>query len=384
MKLPSTNYAIVVGGLLLSCTLFSFLPDTEKLKYTQASTIVSDHDSEQTIVLAFHDTLSEDSLFLVKTQENIPLHYFKSITTEVCFDQECRLLSIIVFWNITGRYLGFELPAGEFLSKLDHEPFSNDEYERLNDLLADPTLPLRGVSFNELLAIPKMETDSIDGITGATTPALSQVVVKGAAYTTYTLWNIVYGPTRDMIMNLTEKQLSSNLMKLILQSPDLYDKDWVLKRLSEKVILSPSLTTALLDLISGEDFFLSSAAIHALKPSHLQQNSLQLALFSIYQEAPHSIKSLLIRKLMHALTLHPEVTASFRKILQQLNGKQLGDVLKLYTKHSINDLNTLKAIAEILKNENNYISGQAYRFLQKVDVSDPGIIDSLNQYTQNK
>lgn len=384
MKLPPTNYAIVVASLFLSCTLFSFLPDIEKLKYTQAPTIVSDHDPEQTIVLAFRDTLSDDSLFLVKTQENIPLHYFKPITTEVCFDQECRLLSIIVFWNITGRYLGFELPAGEFLSKRDHEPFFHHEYERLNDLLADPTLPLGEVSFHNLLGLPNTPADSIDGITGATTPALSQVVVKGAAYTTYTLWNIIHGPTQDFVMQLTERQLSPALITLILQSPDLNDKAWALNRLSKKTPLSSPLNTALLGIISGQDFFLSYAAINALKPVHLSIDNLQFALFSIYQEASHSIKSLLIEKLMEAPVLHSKVTASFRKELRQLNGKQLGDVLKLYAKHSINDLNTLKAVAEILKNKNNYISGQAYRFLQKVKVSDPGIIELLDQYAQSR
>lgn len=384
MNLPPTNNAIWATSLFLCCTLFSFSPDPEKLRYTQVPTLTWDADLEQTKVLAFRDTLSDDSLFLVKNQDNTPLYYFKPITTEVCFDQECRLLSIIVFWNITGRYLGFELPAGEFLSKRDHEPFFNDEYERLNDLLADPTLPLGGVSFTELLARPKMDTDSIDGITGATTPALSQVVVKGAAYTTYTLWNIVYGPTRDLVMNLTEKQLSPNLITLILQSPDPYDKDWALNSLSEKVTLNPSLTATLLALIAGEDFFLSAAAIHALKPTHLEQESLQLALFSIYPKAKQSIKSLLIGKLMHAPTLHSEVSAGFRKILQQLNGKQLGDILKLFAKHSINDLDTLQAVAEILKNENNYISGQAYRFLQKAKVSDPGIVELLHQYIQSR
>lgn len=384
MNLPHTNHSIVVAGLLLSCTLFSFLLDTEKLKYTQEPTIAGNYDSEQTIVIAYRDTLSDDSLFLVKTQENIPLHYFKPITTEVCFSQECRLLSIIVFWNITGRYLGFELPAGEFLSKRDHEPFFHHEYERLNDLLADSNLPLGGVSFKKLLEIPETETDSVDGVTGATTPAISEMVVKGAAYTTYTLWNIVYGPTRDYVMSLTEKQLSSDLMVLILKSPAINDRVWALNRLSQKTTLTPQLTSALLDIISGDDFYQAYSAINAIKPSHLQLDSLQIGLFSIYQEATHNIKSLLVKKLMEASYLNPELTAKSRKLLPKLNGKQLGDILKLYAKHSIYDLDTLKAVAEILKRENSYISGQAYRFLNSVNISDPGIIELLDDYNQSR
>ena len=65
---------------------------------------------------------------------------------------------MIIYWNITGRYLGFELPVGEFLSKSEHKPFSEEEYERLNDLLADPSLPFGEISFNSLMDASKSES----------------------------------------------------------------------------------------------------------------------------------------------------------------------------------------------------------------------------------
>ena len=132
------------------------------------------------------DTSAQDSLFLFRTSDNIPLKYFRNIHTGVCFDNKCRELDIIIYWNITGRYLGFELPEGEYLSKHEHEPFTEHEYKRLNELLTDYSLPLGGISFEKLLKVSESETGLVDGISGATPTEVANIVVKGAAYTTYT------------------------------------------------------------------------------------------------------------------------------------------------------------------------------------------------------
>ncbi len=380
MNVPEVNRFITVVGLLLFTALSSFLSDKEKLKYSQSPTVAGDNNQDQTYVIVHIDTLSGDSLYLVKTKESIPIHYFKNITTEVCFDNECRLLNITVYWNITGRYLGFELPDGEFLSKHDHEPFSSNEYERLNDLLADPTLPLGEISFAKLIETPETQADSVDGVSGATTEDVTKIVVKGAAYTTYTLWNIVHGPTRDLVAGLTEKQLSPDLIDLILKSPDIDDRVWALDRISQITALNPKLTSTLLDIISGDDFFLTYSVINAIKASHLNSYTLQFALFSIYKEADHSIKRMIVAKLMEAPYLSAELTSTSRNLLGKLNGKQLGDILKLYTMHSIDDLETYKSVAEILKNENRFISRQAFKFLKESNISDREIVALLDNY----
>ena len=165
MNGSDVNRNILIAGLFVVIVLSSFLSDKEALKYTQGPTIAADYKKKQLLTISYGD-----SLYLVKTKEDIPIHYFKNELTEVCFDNECRLLDIVVYWNITRRYLGFELPKGEFLSKYDLEPFVAGEYERLNDLLADPNLPLGNISFENLIEIPETEEESVDGVLGATTP----------------------------------------------------------------------------------------------------------------------------------------------------------------------------------------------------------------------
>ena len=361
-------YFTFLGGILF--LILSFLQQTEEIRYSRFPTIPFDWDNLQADTISFQDTVVDKVLYQIKISEDTPLFYVQNIATEVCFDNKCRLLKINVYWNITGRYLGFELPTGEFLSKHDHDPFSHNEYERLNDLLADPSLPLGEISFEQLIIKPKTEAVSVDAISGATTKDVSKMVVKGAAYSTYTLWNIVHGPTKGFVARLTEKQLSSDLIDLILKSPDISDRVWALDRISQKTVLSPKLNSTLLDIISSDDFFLTYSAINAIKASHLNSDSLQFALFSIYKKTNHSIKRMIVDKLMEAPYLSPELKTSSRKLLGKLNGKQLGDFLKLYSKHGINDLETCKAVAKILKNENSFISRQAYKFLKESNISD--------------
>ncbi len=371
---------VLIGGLLLSAFLSSFLQEREALTYTQKPTIILDLKKEQTEILTYSDSLNNDTLYLRKTKKNIPLNYFKNIKTEVCFDKECRPIKITVYWNITGRYLGFELQKGEFLSKHDHEPFSEIEYNRLNELMADSSLPFASISFENLIDIPESETDEVDAISGATTENVAKIVVKGAAYTTYKLWNIIYGPTMDLVSQLTEKQLRPDLINMILKSPDISDRIWGLDRIDPTIELNPELTSSLLDFISGDDFYLAYNALDAIDAVHLNSAILQLGLYSIYTETNPSIKNGIVKKLMEAPFLSPEIVTSSRALLEDLNGQQLGEFLKLYSKYSINDVETCREISKILENENRYISQKAYQFLLAIKTNDSLIGESIKKY----
>jgi len=374
------NRLIIVASFFGVIIFSSFWQEKEKLKYTQRATITIDNNSILIDTLVFPDSLMSDSLFLLRSSENIPLQYFREIHTGVCVENKCRDLDIIIYWNITGRYLGFELPVGEFLSKSEHKPFSAEEYERLNELLANPSLPLGGISFNKLIDASKSESGLVDGFSGATSAEVATIVVKGAAYTTYKLWNMVHGPTQNIVTHLTEKQLTPDLIDLILKSPELSDRVWALNRIDQSIEMNPRLTSSLLNIITGEEFFLQYSAINAIESVHLDSKSFQSALFSLYGEVNYSIRKMIIEKLMEAPYLSADVVISSRSMLEQLNGQQLGDFLRLYIKHSVYDLETCQTIAKILKNENRYISQKAYKFLKELNTSDPIIIESLDAY----
>ncbi len=350
----------------------------------QSHTIMANVQNTKTSVVTYKDSLGKDYINLRLSKEKIPIHYFKNIKTDVCFDGECRLLDIDIYWNIPGRYLGFELPKEEFLSKYDHEPFSEDEYKRLHMLLADILLPFDNISFDELIAEPDAETEEIDGVSGATTQDVAKIVIKGAAFTTYKLWNIIYGPTMKFVSNLTESQLTADLISLILKSPDINDRTWALDRITPSMKLNKKLTTSLLELISSSDYFMAYAAMNAIDTAHLNAAELQLGLLTAYKTESHSIKKMILEKLIESSYLNEDVVRGSRSLLEGLNGQQLDGFLKLYTIHEVIDLETCKAIAKIIQNKNNYISQKAYKFLKVLKIENAVILESIKRYEDKK
>lgn len=262
---------------VLVVLLLTFLSEKNReVVYWQEATIQNKSSNEPLILKTFIEQESGETIFMQSLKDSTPLRYFKKVRGEVCSSKECRLLNIEIYWNITGRYLGFKLPEGEFLSKNDHEPFKVTEYEQLHSILADESLPLDKVSLEELVEKPQK---GVDAISGATSKSIAQIVVKGAAYTTFKLWNIVNGSSMDNISKLTEKQLSPHLLSLILESKNVTDKLWALNRLNADKELTPELEAKLLAIISSDDFYLSYNALKTLSPTHLKSGALQYRLF---------------------------------------------------------------------------------------------------------
>ncbi len=380
MRLLKSSYlsCILTGGTLI-LTLFALQGPLE-ISYSQTATIPFDWDNFQPDTVSFQDTLSGEFLYQIKTSGGVPLFYAKDVVTSVCFDNKCRPLNLTVYWNITGRYLGFKLPDEEFLSRYDHEPFIAEDYIQLNTLLADPHLPLGNVSFEELIQPSKIHADSIDGVSGATSKDVLAYVVEGAAYTTYTLWNIVYGTTQALVRSLTEQEMTPTLLTLILKSPSSADRIWGLRKIDGAKELDQSIEETLLKIIGDEDFFAAYSAINVIQRAHLHSESLQIGLFLKYGAINHSLSKGIIDKLKEAPKISPEVISMSRNLLSGLNGVQLGHVLELYKRHTVHDLATCRSVVRLLENDNRFISGKAYNYLIDLQMDDTTIIQALKKY----
>jgi hypothetical protein len=171
--------------------------------------------------VAFQDTIDSDTLFVYRNKAGLIHSCSRVINTGVCIDGECRRLSMRLFWTATGRYYGFSLPEGEYLSKTEHVPFKDDDYLRLQEILANPYSVLGEYRMDELIS---GEETGVDGITAATLSAVKQESVSDAVYTTYTLWHLVYGETQKEIRRYTRERLTDELAIQLLGSADFEDK----------------------------------------------------------------------------------------------------------------------------------------------------------------
>lgn len=232
-------------------------------------------------------------------------------------------------------------------------------------------LPFGDISFEQLVDLNDQEHDIVDGITGATSKQLSQYVVDGAAYTTYLLWTTLYGPAQELVKLCTERQLNEHLLLKILESNSSLDQIWALKKIRDSEKLDFLIEKKLIEVIAGEDFFVSYTAINSISSLHLQSDYLQNGLFSVYAKSKsNNIRNPIVEKLYSAPVLNQELLLKSYELLPKLNGNELSQWLKLYSTLAIADQLTCIAVVKILKNENRFIANKAFEFLdglQEVD-----------------
>ncbi|MFT5860264.1 MAG: hypothetical protein ACI865_002373 [Flavobacteriaceae bacterium] len=132
-------------------------------------------------------------------------YLYSNIFTPVCETGVCKPIYINLYWDMNGNYLRFDFPEGEILTKLDHVPFTEDDYLLLDEILrgVDPRTgiaqanPSQGSSSGENQSSPApaqskvlLKLDMVDGVTGSTLPEHKDKFVPGALYTTYTIWDL--------------------------------------------------------------------------------------------------------------------------------------------------------------------------------------------------
>lgn len=349
----------MVGALLLP---FSF-KNGEDIRYFQPSTIPL-IDSTDLIINTINDSVLSLDIKQVTKSDGTPLHYFIELKEGVCFENECRPLDILLYWNITGRYLGFELLDGEFLSKYDHEPFNHKEYEQLHQLLADPFLPLGNYTFEELVKRPDTVSQSMDGVSGATMKDVLEYIVPGAAYTTHKLWNIIHGPIQQQVSELTAQQLNASLFNKILQSRDQSDQTWALERIALLSDLDNSVIEVMEEILIEGEHFQAYLLLKSLSSKQMESEHLQLALFRLLGKVDYSIENMIFDKLLEAPRLHGSIVGASIPILKALSGPQLGKLLKVFTHHKVKNAALNQALSEMVPNENSFVERQLLQYLE--------------------
>lgn len=377
-KFEYSQLKITYAILFILLTTSFQITNEEVMRLNEPSIL---HETYEVIphIIDFRDTLSNDTLLEYLSENQIPVMYSRNILTGVCIDGKCRLVHIQLYWNITGRYLGFKLPKGEFLSKTEHVHFNENEYDKLHQLLADPFSALANYSIQEL--IPKMDSTKIkvDAISTATIAAVLDYIVKGAVYTTYTLWHTVYGPTKREIGKLTSERLTSEIVLKLLNSKNQNDQIWTLNQISEKVEISIAIQNKLLEFISSNDIYLIERSLNVLNPNSLTSEC-QIKLVNIFNNSSFLQKRLIIQKLNDAPKLDTYVKKNLSFELKNLNGVLIKTVLDMFSFHKIEDEVVTENVALLLKNENRYIVNQALGYLESLENLNKKILKSVEKY----
>lgn len=324
----------------------------------------------------FQDTVAGDTLAVYRTPGGLLQGYSRDISTGVCIDGECRRLSITLFWTATGRYWGFVLPKGEFLSKTEHVPFKEEDYRRLHEILANPNSVLQQYRMDELMTEKKEE---VDGISAATLAAVKQEVVPDAVYTTYTLWHLIYGETQKEIRNYTRNLLSDELASELLKSPDFEDKYWTLENMGPGLQWSRSFRDQMAGLIVNDKGILAVQALAALPDSILGREDFQNRLTSGFSQMTYLNRRKLLERLGNGVHIHTGAAHTLAGQMPQMNADLVDMSLKLFEKQSINDEQTVGLVASLLDHDNPFMVRKALNYLQSKEITDKEVLRKMRK-----
>ncbi len=370
-----TTFVLFIGILILSGYYQS-----GRIQYSHPPTLQLPVVTAVDHLVDFNDDIANDTLIQYLSKEGYPISYTRHLRTGVCFDNKCRPLDITLRWNVTGRYLGFELPEKEFLSKYDHDPFSEAEYVRLHGILTDSLSALKYFHYNEI--VPKADStyEKVDAVSGATSANVLDNVVEGAAFTTYKLWHLVYGSAQRQAEALTCEKLTPELIQLILDSKHSSDKIWALNHINGFIQPTPTLQKSVLSYIDGIDYNLTERALHSISTEDLESVALQVALVQKALTTNYSTQKLLLKKLNEASALDKESRLFLAKNIGTFSGQLISDILDLFLHHQSLDTETCRHVSELLRIENPFISKKAYSVLSKADTSDLIVKKRLTKY----
>ncbi|GAA0878161.1 hypothetical protein GCM10009119_11290 [Algoriphagus jejuensis] len=306
------------------------------------------------------------TLYQYVSEEGFPVFYSRNVHTGVCYDNQCKLLNITLYWNPTGRYLGFELVDNEFLSKEDHVPFTDAEYVRLNKLLSDPDLPLGAFTFNQIAAKSKASLYKVDGVSGATAKDVLEYVVQGSAYTTFTLYELVYGDTKTEVESWTNEVMNDAYLENVLTKSPYQDQLWAIDLIHGRILDYPRSKEIVLDLMGAPDYSLAEKCLNSVVPEDLTEIEFQNKLIDKFQFFDFGMKSRTVELLKETTQISLDVVYKLNAFLPDLEVPIVSGVLDVFLEKGIDDPTTLQTIKEIANSENRYLAKKAGDYMDRL------------------
>jgi hypothetical protein len=331
-------------------------------------------------LIQFEDTIPNDTIYICFTTNNFPYAYFREIFTPVCVDRLCLPIWVNLYWSPGGDYIGYSIRNNGILTKLEHIPFEEEDYLRLQYLLDDPQSLLKNYKLTELVSTGQ-ETVKVDGISGATITDVENCVIKSAVYTTYQLWHTVYGPSYDSIRKISLEYLSTPFLESLIYSQYVGDNYYalnIMNRFEPQVIIS--LIPRLEEFIKSNDYSLKDNSINALMSYEISDSVIQETLLNVFKEFDYWTKQKVLSKLHTFTFLLPDITEKLISDLSKESPAIIQKILNLLGNRVKLSLTYQIKIANLLEQNNKFIAKVAYNYLSSLDNNDKTILDKINKY----
>ncbi|MCF0042757.1 hypothetical protein [Dyadobacter fanqingshengii] len=245
-----------------------------------------------------NDTLTY-TLKLALNDSGQPQHFFRNIFTPVCYTNECKPVHINFYWDLLGNYERFDLPENKVLTKVDHDEFKQEDYEKLQDILAQSNSIFADLKMEDLITNGTDNlTDSVDAKAGATLKTIKNQVIDGAVYTCYTLWHIAYGTAVPEMKKIIESYQNDALLHRFLLSNNYHYQYWAMEKVMDaKGNVQNAYQTDIEKVISGKNIFIAKNALQRVSGSFFSDTKKQEWIWETFENSPYAMQIAILKKL---------------------------------------------------------------------------------------
>ncbi|GLU55938.1 hypothetical protein Dfri01_53990 [Dyadobacter frigoris] len=284
-----------------------------------------------------NDTL-QYTLKLKLDDSGRPQYFFRNIFTPVCYTNECKPVHINFYWDLLGNYIRYDLPEGKVLTKVDHEEFKAEDYEKLQDILAKQNSIFADLKMEDLITKGTDElSDSVDAKTGATLKTIKNEVIDGAVYTCFTLWKIAYGKAVAEMLKITESYKNDEMLHAFLADKNYHYQYWAMENVIQKDgRVLKSFEPDIEKIIAGKNLFTARTALQKTGSDFFSKPLKQNWLWETFQSATYPMQIAILKKLS-TIPLNQTLTEKIANGLVVSNDEQRKlklDLLKKQTKLS--------------------------------------------------
>jgi hypothetical protein len=337
--------------------------------FTACSPPEPDQPPEQTHSIKLTDPLKPQEparMFRIKPivdSDGMPCGYSMRLITDVCLDNTCDILDITIYWDLFGRYERFEYPPGRPLTKMNHEPFSEEDYTFLDRILSNRDSILKIYSIDWFM---EQQSDEVDAVSGATAENVDSEVVEGAVYTSWVLWHWVNGEAVERLRTLTWISSPAERLNDWLSRGDPEQVEYVLDLLQQdKTEPKEKLRESLLVALRNATYRTAKNILLYLQETAADRETLNIQLATIAGRA----EDLPQREIMDYLNRQPNVSPAVLQIVSsQLTTMSYAGVhiaLNLFERVDNLPPDAEQNVRKLVESDNPFIVRRAKEYLEK-------------------
>jgi hypothetical protein len=319
-------------------------------------------------IIDTEDQLSSDEIVEFRNDDGISVWFSREIQKSVCLDQKCKLIHLKIYWDGVGNYKKLEILENKPLTKTDHSIFNQEDYKKLHRILSDSLSVLKELKMDELIVKDKSTgIKQIDANSGATRLSLKEYLVKNAAYTCYTLWHTVYGPTRNEIQSIIDQCINVEYLGHIFRYCDPAYHLWAIEYIEKHPEYQQMFSGSIAELIKSENQNVSKRAFAYFIPSRLTNVQIQKKVAGMLGMLQMNMKNELIARLCQLQFVQNE---TFLILLGQFDKKLIdaGLLRKIFDgihPRMINDPQIIRKLEALNEHENPFVREMAKNLRKK-------------------